>query len=222
MPRRTSLKDTTTANTWQSTRTSYPGNYLWLDCSGHTSQILSPWPPGMVTLTWTSMNRYVQEPCACWTSKAIAADHKVIYRENRIEKNLKMVTRTLLVDLPKQESLALDEFVIKQEHHVRAQKSSIQAKNREVEHAVENIIDLACAYTLDPHIEPVSDEETERVRSHYNRMMYTALLNCTRNSLMALKKRICSRAGSGFLFLERPFFEVDVQLAVPSVRLSFA
>ena len=135
--------------------------------------------------------------------------------ENRIEKNLKMVTRTLLVDLPKQESLALDEFVIKQEHHVRAQKSSIQAKNREVEHAVENIIDLACAYTLDPHIEPVSDEETERVRSHYNRMMYTALLNCTRNSLMALKKRICSRAGSGFLFLERPFFEVDVQLAVP-------
>ena len=35
-----------------------------------------------------------------------------------------------------------------------------------------------------------------------------------------LKKRICSRAGSGFLFVERPFFEVDVQLAVPSVRLS--
>jgi dynein heavy chain len=35
-----------------------------------------------------------------------------------------------------------------------------------------------------------------------------------------VKKRVCARAGSGFLFVERPFFEVDVQLSVPSVRLS--
>jgi dynein heavy chain len=140
--------------------------------------------------------------------------------ENRIEKNLKMVTRTLLVNLPKNESLALDEFVIKQEHHVRDYKVQLQAKNREIEHAVDNIIDLATKYVLDVHIEPVQVVETTRVRTHYNKMMYTALLNCTRNSLLALKKRICARAGSGFLFLERPFFEVDVQLAVPSVRLS--
>ena len=48
--------------------------------------------------------------------------------ENRIEKNLKMVTRTLLVNLPKQESLALDEFVLKQELHVRAEKGFYPGK----------------------------------------------------------------------------------------------
>jgi dynein heavy chain len=178
--------------------------------------------PGMVTLTWTSMNidTYKAHVHAGLNKLSQLLSNVNDIVENRIEKNLKMVTRTLLVNLPKNESLALDEFVIKQEHHVRDYKVQLQAKNREIEHAVDNIIDLATKYVLDVHIEPVQVVETTRVRTHYNKMMYTALLNCTRNSLLALKKRICARAGSGFLFLERPFFEVDVQLAVPSVRLS--
>ena len=188
----------------------------------HVADIELKIRPGMVTLTWTSMNidTYKSHVHSGLNrlSQLISNVNDIV--ENRIEKNLKMVTRTLLVDLPKNESLALDEFVIKQEHHVREYKVQLQAKNREIEHAVDNIIDLATKYVLDPHIEPVSNVETERVRNHYNKMMYTALLNCTRNSLLSLKKRICSRAGSGFLFIERPFFEVDVQLAVPSVRLS--
>jgi dynein heavy chain len=188
----------------------------------HVADIELKIRPGMVTLTWTSMNIDTYKTHVHTglekLSQLLSNVNDIV--ENRIEKNLKMVTRTLLVNLPKDESLALDEFVIKQEHHVREYKVQLQAKNREIEHAVENIIDLATKYVLDPHIEPVSEQETLRVRTHYNKMMYTALLNCTRNSLLALKKRICARGGSGFLFLERPFFEVDVQLAVPSVRLS--
>lgn len=57
-------------------------------------------------------------------------------------------------------------------------------------------------------------------RAYYRNLFYRALLNCTKASLDAIKKRVCSKAGTGFLFLERPFFEVDVQLSVPSVRLS--
>ena len=55
---------------------------------------------------------------------------------------------------------------------------------------------------------------------HYNSLMYQALLRATKTSLNALKKRVCSKASIGFLFLERPFFEVDVKLAVPSVQLT--
>ena len=188
----------------------------------HVADIELKIRPGMVTLTWTSMNidTYKAHVHAGLNKLSQLLSNVNDIVENRIEKNLKMVTRTLLVNLPKNESLALDEFVIKQEHHVRDYKVQLQAKNREIEHAVDNIIDLATKYVLDVHIEPVQVVETTRVRTHYNKMMYTALLNCTRNSLLALKKRICARAGSGFLFLERPFFEVDVQLAVPSVRLS--
>ena len=59
-----------------------------------------------------------------------------------------------------------------------------------------------------------------KLRKHYNSLTYQALLNATRSSLNTVKKRMCSRAGSGFLFVQRPFFAVDVQLSVPSVRLS--
>ena len=47
-----------------------------------------------------------------------------------------------------------------------------------------------------------------------------SLVTSARNSLMAIKTRVFRRVESGFLFLNRPFFEVDVQLSVPSVTLS--
>eukprot|EP00949_MAST-11_sp_MAST-11-sp1_P002825 g2825.t1 len=178
--------------------------------------------PGTVTLTWTSMNidayKHHVHAGMLRLDQLLSNVNDIV--ENRIEKNLKTVTRTLLVDLPKDESLALDEFVVKQERHVKQQTVALQAKNIEVESAVQNIIDLVRAYQIDPLLSGVQDSETDAVTEHYSKMMYTALRNCTTTSLNALKKRVCSRAGSGFLFVERPFFEVDVQLAVPSVRLS--
>ena len=46
-------------------------------------------------------------------------------------------------------------------------------------------------------------------------------LNCVKNSLNKMKARVCVRGGgTGFLFVQRPFFVVDVQLSVPSVRLA--
>jgi dynein heavy chain len=140
--------------------------------------------------------------------------------DNRISKNLKLVTRTGLVNLPKDKGVALDEFVTMQESHVKLHTTVLEAKNREIEAAVENIIELVRGYEISPQLEPVSELEIATLHRHYNNMMYTALLNSAKNSLFELKSRICSRAGSGFLFVERPFFEVDVQLAVPSVRLS--
>ena len=98
-------------------------------------------------------------------------------------------------------------------------------KNREIETAVRDLVNLVRNYTLTEI--SITEEEVEeqneymaKVVSHYNHMMYTAILNCTKTSLNTMKRRICARAGGGFLFVDRPFFEVDVQLAVPSVRLS--
>ncbi len=61
-------------------------------------------------------------------------------------------------------------------------------------------------------------------------MTFNALLQATKQSLHALKERVCTRAqvgggpgaaaGVGFLFVQRPFFEVGVQLAIPTVALT--
>lgn len=59
------------------------------------------------------------------------------------------------------------------------------------------------------------------MHAHYCSIIYQALLNSVKNSLNALKKRTCHcqfyLSGTG---PADPFFEVDVQLSVPSVRLS--
>ena len=64
------------------------------------------------------------------------------------------------------------------------------------------------------------EEEIEAVHAHYCSIVYQALLNSVKNSLNALKKRTCHQMAFQKAGSSEPFFEVDVQLSVPSVRLS--
>ena len=178
--------------------------------------------PGMITLTWTSMNI---ESYKMHIHVGLQRLEELINKindmvENRIEKNLKIMSRLNLVDLPKDRSVTLDDFVSMQEANVHIQSEFLKAKNTEVENAVEDLISIVTSFPLDPSVGSVSREEVSILRTHYNKLTYRALLNCSMTSLESVKKRVCARAGSGFLFVERPFFEVDVQLSVPSVRLS--
>ena len=75
--------------------------------------------PGMVTLTWTSMNidGYLHR---IHTGLYKLDDLVIKIRdlvENRIERNLKAVAKTMLVELPNDESFTLDKFVMVQEKH---------------------------------------------------------------------------------------------------------
>lgn len=178
--------------------------------------------PGMITLTWTSMNIDAYKTNLHTglqnLEELINAINDII--ENRIELNLKVISQSVLVNLPTDEAFALDEFVKMQEKHVAAMIAKLSAKNTQVELALEDVMDLICNYQFDID-QSVSDQQCEKLREHYKHLMYRALLNATMQSLTLIKKRVCSKAGgTGFLFVERPFFEVDVQLSVPSVRLS--
>jgi dynein heavy chain len=183
--------------------------------------------PGMITLTWTSMNidaykahihsglRKLEE--------LVANINDII--ENRIEKNLKIVSKTLLVDLPDAESFTVEEFVKMQEKHIARQSMLLQGKNLEIEFAVRDLIKTISSYKLDGHVEAVADDEIAKLKKHYNHFMYQALLHCAKNSMNALKKRIGSRpqantTGEKKASVEvQPFFEVDIQLAAPQVVL---
>ena len=179
--------------------------------------------PGMITLTWTSMNidAYKQHVHMGLQRLEELINNINDIIENRIEKNLKLISQSILVNLPTDQSFALDDFVKTQERHVTCVTKMLSAKNTEVENALEDVLQHITTYTFDsPNIPPIEATQLDETRSHYKHLMYRALLNCTKQSLTSIKKRVCSKAGTGFLFLERPFFEVDVQLSVPSVRLS--
>jgi dynein heavy chain, axonemal len=176
--------------------------------------------PGLVTLTWTSMNidaykEHVHDGLAK-LEELISNVNDII--ENRIEKNLKVVSKMLLVDLP-DSSLTLDDFVDSQRQHTAVQSEGLQAKNIEVESAVRDLSALIAAHPLDPHIAPPDPAELIQITVHYDQYMYAALLNCVKASLNALKKRVASRSLTKTFFMFRPFFEIDAQLAVPNVCL---
>ena len=182
--------------------------------------------PGMITLTWTSMNidaykmhihtglRKLEE--------LVANINDIV--ENRIEKNLKIVSKTLLVDLPDSDSFTVEEFVKMQEKHIAKQSTLLQGKNLEIEFAVRDLIKTISGYKLDGHVDGVAEDEIIKLKKHYNHFMYQALLHCAKNSMNALKKRIGSRAvlnanADKALPDVQPFFEVGIQLAAPQVVL---
>lgn len=140
--------------------------------------------------------------------------------DNRVEKNVKIVSNSSLVVLPQDRSFSLDEFIHTEEAHVRQQTALMQSKNAEVESAVNDLLTLVTSYNLDPAAGAIDEREVVRLWEYYRQLMYQALLRCAQRTLESMKRRVCARSSVGFLFLDRPFFEVDVQLSVPSVRLS--
>jgi len=194
--------------------------------------------PGMITLTWTSMNidsykAHIHTGLRRLREMVININDVI---ENRIEKNLKIVSRTLLVDLPDAESFTVEEFVKMQEKHIAKQSTLLQGKNLEIEYAVRDLVKIITAYKLDGHVEGISEEEIAKLKKHYNHFTYQALLHCAKNSMNTLKKRIGSKpaaivetedGGSNSKKSKRntqevdikPFFEVNVELAAPNVVL---
>ena len=179
--------------------------------------------PGMVTLTWTSMNI---DAYKVHIQSALHRLEELIHKindivENRIQKNLKQISRAVLVSLPDERAVTLDEFVHMQETAVKAYTALLITKNVEIENAVSDLFGVLSSQILDPSVPPASAEAVQEMFDHFAHLAYQALLNCIKVSLNLVKKRACSRITSGSLILKQePFFEVDVQLSVPSVRLS--
>jgi dynein heavy chain len=171
--------------------------------------------PGMVTLTWTSMNidgylHHVHQGLAKLEQLIININDIM---ENRIENNLKTLSKTVLVNLPQSaKTFTLEYFVEMQEEWIREVSQQLKSKNFEVEGAVEDLIQTICSYQLDQHVEPISAEEIQKLSKYYNWSMYQALLHATKYSLNSMKERICGRRNASSKQLLRPFFELDVQL----------
>lgn len=175
--------------------------------------------PGMVALTWTSMNidsfiTHVQSGLRR-LDELVSNVNDVV--ENRIEKNLKVVSKCLLVDLPDNSSFTVSDFVDMQRQHIAVKSTMLQEKNAEIEHAVDDLIEKISSYQFESPYERVLDCDVIKLKDHYNHFIYQALLNSSKNSLNALKKRMVSKGGaSSILNSSKPFFEVDVQLVPPS------
>jgi dynein heavy chain len=139
--------------------------------------------------------------------------------ENRIENNLRNISKVSLVSLPHENiTFTLENFVSMQEEYINDKRNLLTSKNVEVERAVDDLIQTILNYPLDVRIDPVKSDETKRIKKFYFWYLYQALLNATQNSLNAMKYRVCGNKGQSQQL--SPFFEVDVQLSGSEVRLN--
>ena len=173
--------------------------------------------PGLITLTWTSMNIEAYKSSIMTglyqLEELIAKINDIV--ENRIQKKLIQISKSFIVDMPSERSLALDEFVNMQESTVKVKTSLLASKNLEIETAVDDLVHLVNL----PSQSSVTtiNAELQKLHGHYNSLTYQAMRNCIKRSLNLLKSRTAFRTGK---VNQNAFFEIDVQLSVPSVRLS--
>ena len=178
--------------------------------------------PGMSTLTWTSMNidsylNHVHQGLNKLEQLIVSVNDII---ENRVENNLKNISKVSLVSLPHDNiTFTLETFVSKQEEYINEKRNYLTSKNLEIERAIDDLLLTIINYNLDPRVEAVKSEETKKIKRYYFWYLYNALLHATQNSLNSMKYRVCgsSKAGSSKL---NPFFEVDIQLSGTEVRLN--
>ena len=88
--------------------------------------------PGMVTLTWTSMNidgylHHVHQGLSKFEQLIININDIM---ENRIENNLKILSKVVLVELPEgNKTFTLEDFVALQEEFIRNKAEFLKCKN---------------------------------------------------------------------------------------------
>jgi len=98
--------------------------------------------PGMVILTWASMNI---DGFLNRVHTGLAKLEELIQRindimDNRIEHNLKHISRTMMVDLPQNQSFTLDQLVALQEKTIKRKSTLMDQRNLQVERAVDDLV----------------------------------------------------------------------------------
>ena len=188
----------------------------------HLDDLEKKLAPGMYILTWTSMNidGYLMH-----VHKSLGRLEELIGKmndaiDNRIEANLKLVAKTKFVDLPDDQSFTVEEFQTTQARFIKQQTDELVVKNVEIERGVHDLCEMMRDYPRDnPEVE-LEDVAVDEFTHHYAKLMYQAILTATKRGFGDMKKRLGSRSSGGFLFVERPFFDVDVELTVPTVTMN--
>ena len=141
--------------------------------------------------------------------------------DNRIENNLKLISKVILVMLPQDgKQMSLNAFVESQKEHIESQAELLMCKNIEIERAVDDLLHTVTKYPLDPHLsEGVDRKAAKTIKGYYFWYLYQALLNATQNQLNAMKDRVCGKRTLGDKTELKPFFEVDVKLENGNVTL---
>jgi len=194
----------------------------------HIAELTAVINPGLVTLTWTSMNisAFLQRFHSEMLRFNELVDKLKDIMANRLVRNQKTIAELPLVDMPSggegEETglLPLDKFVDMQVKFSEEQTATLSAKSIEIEHALKDLIVQIMEYPLSFVQESVDPAEIAKLSEHFSTTSYKAVQDCTRLSLETLKGRIAARSLATFLFIDKPLFEVSVEMTPKGAKMN--
>jgi dynein heavy chain len=189
----------------------------------HIAELQCVINPGLVTLTWTSMN--IQSFLQRFHGEMVRFNELVDKLKdivsNRLERNQSLIMKLPLVEMPEEgTTLPLEKFVLMQEKFAKEQTNVMRDKNIEVEASMRDLVRQILAYELSFASQTVEQSDINALSEHFARTTYHAVLTCTRSSLDTLKARVTSRSLANFLFIDAPIFEVSVEMTSMGAAMS--
>lgn len=136
---------------------------------------------------------------------------------NRVESNLALISRMLLINLPADQSFSYEEFGTLQARFIQRQGTAISVRNQEVRRSVQELIQLICTTPRENPDVKMDRDAAANFNDHFYLRMYGAIAAAMRNSFTVLKERVAPARGGGGA---PPFFDVEVDLKVPDVVVS--
>ena len=194
----------------------------------HIAELTAVINPGLVTLTWTSMNisAFLQRFHSEMLRFNELVDKLKDIMANRLVRNQKTIAELPLVDMPlggegeETGLLPLDKFVDMQVKFSEEQTATLSAKSIEIEHALKDLIVQIMEYPLSFVQESVDPAEIAKLSEHFSTTSYKAVQDCTRLSLETIKGRIAARSLATFLFIDKPLFEVSVEMTPKGAKMN--
>lgn len=137
---------------------------------------------------------------------------------NRVESNLTLISRMLLINLPADQSFSYEEFGTMQARFIVRQGTAISVRNQEVRRSVQELLQLIRTTPRENPEVKMDRDAAANFNDHFYLRMYGAIAAAMRNSFAVLKERVApARRGDG---AAPAFFDVEVDLKVPDVVVS--
>ena len=189
----------------------------------HIAELQCVINPGLVTLTWTSMNiqTYLQRFHSEMERFTELVDKLKDIVANRLERNQSVIRSLPLVEMPDEgATLPLDKFVAMQTKFSTEQTTVMREKNVEVESGMRDLVSQILAYELSYVTATVDQGDINALSEFFAKTTYQAVLQCTNAALDTIKSRVSSRSLANFLQIDAPIFEVNIELTATGAMMN--
>jgi dynein heavy chain len=128
--------------------------------------------------------------------------------------------RMELVFFPHGKKRTLEEFVLSQEENIRLAVEQIQKDASDISYSLSQVISWLHEFVMESTEKIIINNVLlDEFWNYYNQLFYLAILSSVKGAFNLIKSRLCSKRLGGFFLIEDPFFNVDVELSIPSVSM---